>query len=547
MLIYDNTRRFILLVLFCARPYHHIFIYCNSGYVWLKPGNISSGMGGPPDMKFYQRPWFIGLMLFLLTPVGVYLLCKNKKISKSARALLSLVFTLLFVSCIASINLGVQSADTTSENASFTGSAAGSEAVSSAESNNTETTGSQIASDEDTLVVRYFDVGQGDSILLQQGKYAMLIDSGTPDSKDTLLEYLKSLNVTKLQYFIGTHVHDDHIGGAAAVISNLTVNKVYFTKQTSTTAAFENFIDAVSEKGLKLTVPKVGEKFKLGNAIVTVVAPKGGDYSSENDFSIVVKVVYGNTSFLFTGDAGTASEKEMLKSGIDLSADVLKVGHHGSSSSSSAEFLDAVNPQYAVISVGKNNLYGFPTRSILDKLKKKHIAVYRTDCGGTVTAVSDGESVLMHQSVCAAPSSTSLPTPITSAAAPSATPTAKPKPSITPSPTPKPTPTPEPSFTPTPEPSPTPTSAAVFSASVDNAAPLQNTDVTLTVSGPGGTFTAICRYKSKNTQYTGTVGVPLAIDIGTAAPEYQVVIDVNISYNGNVFCAQTSFTPIKGE
>ncbi len=177
------------------------------------------------------------------------------------------------------------------------------------------------------------------------------------------------------------------------IINSFKVGKVFFPKQTSTTNTFKDFVNAVKNKGLKLTTPTVGSTFKIGDATITILAPNGTGYEDPNDYSIVVKVTFGSTSFLLTGDAEAVSESQMLSNGLDLSATVLKVGHHGSRSSTGQSFLDKVNPKYAVISVGKGNSYGHPTQDTMNRLKAKGIPVYRTDENGTIVATSNGNEV----------------------------------------------------------------------------------------------------------------------------------------------------------
>lgn len=176
------------------------------------------------------------------------------------------------------------------------------------------------------------------------------------------------------------------------------VGKIYFPKTTATTKTFENLIKGVQNKGMQFTVPKVGETFNLGEAKCTILAPNGTSYEDANNYSIVIKLEYGNNSLLFTGDAEDVSEKEMLDNGLDLKADVLKAGHHGSSSSSTEAFLNAVNPKYAVISVGKDNDYGHPHKETLQKFSSRGIKVYRTDESGTIVATSDGNDITFNTS-----------------------------------------------------------------------------------------------------------------------------------------------------
>lgn len=248
------------------------------------------------------------------------------------------------------------------------------------------------------LKVHYIDVGQADSILVQQGNSSMLIDAGNNGDAQVIKNYLDNQGVKSLDVVIGTHGHEDHIGSMDYIINSFKVGNVYFPKQTSTTNTFKDFVSAVKNKGLKLTAPTVGSTFNIGDATITILAPNGTSYEDANDYSIVVKVVFGNTSFLLTGDAEAESESEMVSKGLDLSATLLKVGHHGSRSSTGQSFLDKVNPKYAVISVGKGNSYGHPTQDVMDRLKSKNIPVYRTDENGTVVATSDGTNVSFNVS-----------------------------------------------------------------------------------------------------------------------------------------------------
>ncbi|WP_243122159.1 ComEC/Rec2 family competence protein [Clostridium thermarum] len=243
------------------------------------------------------------------------------------------------------------------------------------------------------LKVSFIDVGQADSILLQQGDKFMLVDAGNNGDADVIKDYLTSQGVKELKYFVGTHKDEDHIGSADTIINSFKVGKVYFPKQTATTKTYKDFVTSVKDKGLSLTVPKVGEQFNLGEASVTVLAPNSSEYEDSNDYSIVLKITFGSTSFLLAGDAEKISENEMVSSGRDLSATVLKVGHHGSQTSTSQDFLDKVNPTYAVISAGGDNKYGHPAQETMDKLKAKEIKVFRTDEQKTIVAISNGEEI----------------------------------------------------------------------------------------------------------------------------------------------------------
>lgn len=253
---------------------------------------------------------------------------------------------------------------------------------------------SETMNKSNNMMVHYIDVGQGDSELIQIGDKNILIDAGTSDKKT--LDYLKKINITKLDYVIATHPHEDHIGSMDDVINYCTIGTFYAPKVTTTTKTYENMIDALKKKNLKITVPKVGEQINIDNATLTFLAPNSTKYDDLNNYSIVVKVKYGNNSFLFTGDAEALSEGEILQKQLDIQADVLKVGHHGSSSSTSQDFLNKVNPKYAVISCAKGNDYGHPHKETLDKLKDKNTGIFRTDLSGTIIATSDGAKITFN-------------------------------------------------------------------------------------------------------------------------------------------------------
>jgi competence protein ComEC len=219
-----------------------------------------------------------------------------------------------------------------------------------------------------SISVHFIDVGQADSILIKTGSTAMLIDAGNPDDSNRVVNYLKEQGVEKLDYLIGTHPHADHIGGLAAVIDVFPIGTIFMPKVTSNTETFEGVLDAIDRKGMKITVPKVGDKYNLANAQFIILAPNGTNYDDMNNYSIVIRLIFGKTSFLFAGDASDVSESEMLSNGLQLASMLLKVGHHGSSTSSTLPFLNAVHPQYAVISVGADNSYGHPAQDTVDRL-----------------------------------------------------------------------------------------------------------------------------------------------------------------------------------
>jgi len=249
------------------------------------------------------------------------------------------------------------------------------------------------------LKVHFIDVGQADSILIQNNEKTMLIDAGNNADSDDVVTYIKSQNIEKLDYVVGTHPHEDHIGGLDAVIESFDIGVIYMPKATSTTKTFEDVLHAIAKKSMKVTTPIPGTTVNFGEASFTILAPNSDNYKETNNYSIVIKLEHGNNSFLFTGDAEDVSEKEMIERGYDLTADVLKVGHHGSSSSTTQEFLTKVNPKYAVICVGKDNKYGHPHRETMELLNKKSIKIYRTDESGTIIAVSDGEAITFEETL----------------------------------------------------------------------------------------------------------------------------------------------------
>lgn len=244
------------------------------------------------------------------------------------------------------------------------------------------------------LKVHFIDVGQADSILIQNNEQAMLIDAGNNSDSDAVVSYIKAQNIKRLDYVVGTHPHEDHIGGLDSVIKSFDIGIVYMPKVMNTTKTFLDVLSAVKEKGLKVTAPKPNVSFELGgDAICTIIAPNGSSYGSLNDYSIVIKLTHGENSFLFTGDAEEISEKEAIEKGFSLVANVLKIAHHGSNSSTIQEFLDQVNPKYAIISVGEGNKYGHPDKKVMDRLKDRGTIVYRTDKNGTIVATSDGKII----------------------------------------------------------------------------------------------------------------------------------------------------------
>lgn len=252
-----------------------------------------------------------------------------------------------------------------------------------------------------TLKVHYIDVGQADSILIQtpNGKN-MLIDAGNNADGSAIVAYLKKLGVNRVDVLVATHPHEDHIGGMTTVVNSFSIGKIYMPKVTNTTKTYTDLIKAISSKGLKIDEAKAGVNIDIDQSLskLIIVAPNSKTYDNMNDYSAVIRLVYKSTSFLFAGDAAGVSEKEMVSNGISLSADVLKVGHHGSSTSTTSAFLKAVAPKYAVISVGKDNDYGHPNPATISRLDQAKVKIYRTDISGTIIASSNGSVITFDKS-----------------------------------------------------------------------------------------------------------------------------------------------------
>lgn len=249
------------------------------------------------------------------------------------------------------------------------------------------------ATAESSFVIHFIDVGQADAAVVLCDGEVLMIDGGNTADSSLIFSYLRNtLGLDYIDCMIGTHAHEDHIGGLSGALNACTVGKIYSPVTEYDSRAFRSFKKYADKQGCGLTVPVVGNRFHVGSAEVCFYSPAKA-YESTNDNSIVVRIVYGDTTFLFTGDAEWAPEHDMVESGFDLSATLLKVGHHGSSTSSSYVFLRAVMPQYAVISVGKDNPYDHPSESVLSRLHDAGATVYRTDTQGHIICHSDGKQL----------------------------------------------------------------------------------------------------------------------------------------------------------
>lgn len=364
-----------------------------------------------------KKPWLLYVLLFFLPPVGLFFLYKMKKFNKPVRAILTVVFAFIFM-----IELAIPFTDSEPSNASKNSAPAvagvadpkdqaDKAPADSKESEDESTTdkasaaasaATTVASVQSTTVngnlkIHFIDVGQADSILIQaaDGSF-VLIDAGNNGDGPGVVSYLKSQGVKELAAVVATHPHEDHIGGMDTVIKSFPIKQVYMPNASSTTKTFEDMIAAINASGAKRIQAKPGVTLDVPGITGIFLAPNGSGYDDLNNFSAVLKLTYGSTSFLLTGDAEDVSEGEMLKNG-NLQATLLKVGHHGSASSTTSAFLKSVSPKYAVVSVGTGNSYGHPNDGTMSRIAAAGVSVYRTDQTGTIIATSDGNSITINK------------------------------------------------------------------------------------------------------------------------------------------------------
>lgn len=334
---------------------------------------------------------FVGLLGFIASIVmcGISLFKKNKvRLKQWALGIVAAFIVML--TGVALAGPSPQAGKTETPTASTPTQPAVNATATSASAN----TAAPISTVTGTLKIHFIDVGQADSILIQtpSGK-AVLVDGGNNDDGSRVVDYIKAQGVKELAAVVATHPHEDHIGGLDTVIKSFPVAAVYMPNATSTTRTFEDFINAVKASGAKKVQAKAGVKLDIPDIAAEFLAPNGSSYEDLNNYSAVLKLTFGNTSFLLAGDAEDVSEAEMLNAGYNLKADLLKVGHHGSESSTTSAFLKAVSPKYAVISVGKDNSYGHPAQQTLDRLASAGVQIYRTDEAGTIIASSNGNTI----------------------------------------------------------------------------------------------------------------------------------------------------------
>lgn len=382
-----------------------------------------------------------------------------------------------------------------------------------------------------TLEVHFVDVGQGAAqVIITPSKKVMVIDGGNNDDEDDMVAYLQQLGIKKVDILIGTHPDADHIGGIDAIIDSFEIGKIYMPKIQSNTQTFQSVLQSVKNKGLKVSTAQAGITLDLDTKVqAKIISPKQVTDES-NEMSAVVRLVYGNNSFLFTGDAGVPSEEAMIASGESLKSDVLLVGHHGSKYSTGDAFVRTVQPTYAVIQVGKNN-YGHPEQEILSRLTNAKAKIYRTDTDGTIIFKSNGTKIDVNKSdwkyTGAKSPSNSTKLPNVNSVNTSSSTVGQSKAD----------------------------SLLSATATIDDPHPGQNDSVTVTVHlknqdgkpVQGANVQLDLHYKSTDTQYTGvtdTNGVAtITFRTGRAAKGFTVNGDILATANSQTASTQIAFTP----
>lgn len=246
---------------------------------------------------------------------------------------------------------------------------------------------------DELLKVHFLGIGQGDCILIEQGRHAMLIDAGYRVNGKSIVKYLQRQHIDRFDYIIATHPHPDHVGGLAEVLKNFETDRIIMPCMEYTKNNYRDLVRLIEKKDIETISPVAGTCYEFGRAYFTILAPNSDGYARLNNYSIVTKLTFKRNSFLFTGDAEKLSEYEMLIKGFDLKADLLKIGHHGSSTSSSLQFLNAVSPKHAVISTGRHSFYAHPDKITLDNIDSIGAKIYRTDKSGNIVVLSDGKEM----------------------------------------------------------------------------------------------------------------------------------------------------------
>lgn len=245
------------------------------------------------------------------------------------------------------------------------------------------------------LEIHFLDVGQADSTLIICDGQTMLIDTGLDDQGTKIQNYLQKQGIDRLDYLVLTHPDADHIGSADVIMTKFEIGTIFMSNFEKETKTYKNLFELIEENQIKYLSPAVGNVYALGSASFQILAPNR-EYDDPNDASIALMITHGENTFLFTGDAEKAAEEDMLANGLSLDADLYHAGHHGSKTSSSEEFLDAVSPRYTIISCGVDNPYGLPDAEVLNNLRERYVKVFRTDEQGTIVATSDGEEITFN-------------------------------------------------------------------------------------------------------------------------------------------------------
>lgn len=249
--------------------------------------------------------------------------------------------------------------------------------------------------DDDQLEVHFFDVGEADSALVSFGEHYMLIDGGSPKDSSFIYTYLKEHGINHLDYIVCSHEHEDHVGGLAGALNYATVGTAFVPVTDGEGRAFESFVKYLKKQDKVITVPSPGDKVYLGDARVTFLGPVDMQLAENNpnNSSIILQIKYKKIAFLFTGDSEAEEEISVATAGRNLRCTVLKVAHHGSSTSSVDSFLKKARPKYCVISVGKDNSYGHPDELVVERLRKYANEIYRTDVDGEIVCATDGRKI----------------------------------------------------------------------------------------------------------------------------------------------------------
>ncbi|MFA6809113.1 MAG: MBL fold metallo-hydrolase [Eubacteriales bacterium] len=376
----------------------------------------------PQEAGIFTKTWLNILLLFVFAPAGIYLIWLNKKFNPVIRTILSLLFGIAFVSTIIRIPGLSPGAKLTSPPVAIQHDATNTEKDNSSTESTTDSTTDQNSgavtkvedSELDTtayvppvlpspkfsagklLEVHFLDVGQADSILIHSPDgTAVLIDGGNTDDGAFVVKYIKSLGISELEAIVATLPNEEHIGGLDTILSQIPVKNVYMPNVATDTQIYKDFIKAVDLSGANKISVKTGKSIEtnLSDLSMVFLAPNNSKYDELNNYSSVLKLKYRDISFLFAGDAENISEQEMVDLRRNLSATVLKIGHHGSSSSTSQEFLNQIKPEYAVISLGIDNKYNYPAKETINKLKAAEASILRTDKLGTIIMETDGSKL----------------------------------------------------------------------------------------------------------------------------------------------------------